>query len=326
MVVFLSWRIVMFSQKRAFSFLILSLVISFILAGCVLPFSSQEGEGEATATADPNQGGGVEQPAAESDGDQPAIAETAQPETEMTEETAVPEETTVAETPEETTTEISEEESNVETQPVEEDTAEATAVQPTQEPSQTSPVSPTTSTTTTSTTTTSTTTCPVTHTVQPGENLYRIGLQYNMSWVPIAQANGLPNPNAIYVGQVLVIPVAGCTPVPPLPPPGGGTTYVVQPGDNLYQIGLKFGVSWVQIAEANGIVNPNQIYVGQVLKIPVAQPGPTPNFTHVVQYGETLYTISIHYGVPWQAIAAANQIPPPYIVYAGQTIIIPGSW
>ena len=25
----------------------------------------------------------------------------------------------------------------------------------------------------------------------------------------------------------------------------------MQPGDNLYQIGLKFGVSWVEIAEAN---------------------------------------------------------------------------
>ena len=221
------------------------------------------------------------------------------------EDTAVSEE-------ENTDDEMSSEESSSETE-TDTDQSEDTANQP----SNTSPVPPT----------TSTGTCPVTHTVQAGENLYRIGLQYGMSWVPIANANGLANPNAIYVGQVLVIPVEGCAPVPPTPmPPIEGTTYVVQYGDTLYSIGLKFGVSWVQIAEANGIVNPNQIYAGQVLKIPAAQPGPTPNFTHVVQYGETLYTISIHYGVPWQAIANANQIPPPYIVYAGQTIIIPGSW
>ena len=319
----------MFTQKRIVYFLVLSIALSFLLAGCVLPFSSVEGEEEATPTVDPNQGGGVEQPDAENSVAQPVVAETAQPEAEVAEATAVPsEETAVEETTTETVpaepTEETTTGTTTETQPAEGNTAETTE-QPVQEPSETSPMPPTATPPTTTTTTTAA--CPVTHTVRAGENLYRIGLQYGMSWVPIAQANGLVNPNAIYAGQVLVIPVAGCTPVPPTPyPPVEGTTYVVQPGDNLFRIGLKFGISWVQIAEANGIVNPNQIYVGQVLKIPVAQPGPTPNFTHVVRYGETLFSISIHYGVPWQAIAAANQIPPPYIVYAGQTIIIPGSW
>ncbi|MGB9851220.1 MAG: LysM peptidoglycan-binding domain-containing protein, partial [Moorellaceae bacterium] len=35
-------------------------------------------------------------------------------------------------------------------------------------------------------------------------------------------ANGLANPNYIYVGQTLIIPVASA------PAPAGGTTYVVQ--------------------------------------------------------------------------------------------------
>ena len=78
----------MFSQKRAFSFLILTVVISFFLVGCELSFASREGgEAEATPTADPNQGGGVEQPAAEGSVEQPAVEEVTQSETEMTEET-----------------------------------------------------------------------------------------------------------------------------------------------------------------------------------------------------------------------------------------------
>jgi 2',3'-cyclic-nucleotide 2'-phosphodiesterase/3'-nucleotidase len=44
------------------------------------------------------------------------------------------------------------------------------------------------------------------YTVQPCDNLYRIGLAYGLSWVVIAQANGLPNANVIYPGQVLVMP------------------------------------------------------------------------------------------------------------------------
>src|SRR5262252_6238384 len=49
---------------------------------------------------------------------------------------------------------------------------------------------------------------------------------------------------------------------------GNSVTYIVQPGDNLYRISLKFGVSMDAIARANGIVNPNFVYVGQKLIIP----------------------------------------------------------
>src|SRR5258706_16385198 len=47
-----------------------------------------------------------------------------------------------------------------------------------------------------------------------------------------------------------------------------GTTYIVQPGDNLYRIGLKFGLSVTALAQANGIVNPDFVYVGEKLIIP----------------------------------------------------------
>ena len=46
---------------------------------------------------------------------------------------------------------------------------------------------------------------------------------------------------------------------------------------------------------------------------------------HVVQFGETLYGIAMHYGVPAQSIAAANNIYNPDLIYAGQRLVIPGS-
>ena len=169
-----------------------------------------------------------------------------------------------------------------------------------------------------------------THTVAPGENLYRIGLQYGVSWITLAEHNGLQNPSDIKVGQVLKIPPAdgsGVSAAPnpePTPSPLTETTYVVQPGDNLFRIGLKFGMSWVPIAEANGIVNPNHIVVGQVLKIPVDAPGRPPSFTHIVKSGETLFKIALQYGVPWMSIAEANNLTSPYVIYPGQTLVIPG--
>jgi len=44
------------------------------------------------------------------------------------------------------------------------------------------------------------------HTVQSGETLYRIALNYGTSVWAIAQANGIVNPNYIYAGQRLAIP------------------------------------------------------------------------------------------------------------------------
>ncbi len=44
------------------------------------------------------------------------------------------------------------------------------------------------------------------HTVQYGENLYRISLMYGVSMWDIASANGIYNLNWIYAGQVLLIP------------------------------------------------------------------------------------------------------------------------
>lgn len=55
---------------------------------------------------------------------------------------------------------------------------------------------------------------------------------------------------------------------------GGGIPYIVKPGDTLSGIGAMFGVSFWEIARVNGIWNPNLIYVGQLLIIPV--PGPMP--------------------------------------------------
>ncbi len=122
---------------------------------------------------------------------------------------------------------------------------------------------------------------PIIHIVQPGETLYRIGLQYGVSWTDIMQANQLAS-TTIYAGQQLIIPgtaaTASATPAAtpadptatPAPPaqPAVTATYVVQRGDNLYAIASRFGVAAVDLATANNLINPSLIYAGQVLVIP----------------------------------------------------------
>ncbi|MBI4789997.1 MAG: LysM peptidoglycan-binding domain-containing protein [Chloroflexi bacterium] len=118
---------------------------------------------------------------------------------------------------------------------------------------------------------------PKYHVVQPGQTLTSIAGAYGMSTWSIAYANGVWNPNLIYVGQVLVIPYPGYDygyyprpyyPVVYYPKPTVGCFYWVKYGDTMLAIAGRFrGDAWT-IARANGIYNLNWIYAGQRLFIP----------------------------------------------------------
>ena len=118
------------------------------------------------------------------------------------------------------------------------------------------------------------------HVVQPGENLFRISLRYQVSMSNIVAANPIiRNPNLIYAGTTLVIPKGGVVPTPapgdPTPQPGNEQQYTVVRGDTLGRIAQRFGTTVAAIAQRNGIANPNLIFVGQVLIIPGTTGGPT---------------------------------------------------
>ena len=75
---------------------------------------------------------------------------------------------------------------------------------------------------------------------------------------------------------LLVLIMIGLAVLPTVASRAQGTTYTVQPGDNLYRIALKFGTTVAAIQQANGIANSNLIFVGQVLNISGATGGPVP--------------------------------------------------
>jgi len=151
--------------------------------------------------------------------------------------------------------------------------------------------------------------------VKTGDTLWGLALRFGTTVEAIKTANSLSS-DTIYKGDTLTIPGT----------PGAGTTvtHVVQPGENLFRIALKYGTTVEAIAATNGIVNPNVVYVGQQLTIPQGSVTPGPGIRyHVVQPGETLSGIAMRYGTtPW-AIAAANGIANINYVYAGQTLRIP---
>lgn len=101
-----------------------------------------------------------------------------------------------------------------------------------------------------------------TYVVAAGDTLSGIGQRFGVDWHLIQQINNLPDPNKIYVGQVLRIN-GGVA----LSPSGGAVYYTVQSGDTLSGIAQRYGTSYQNIAAINGIADPNKIYAGQVLRV-----------------------------------------------------------
>ncbi|MBT5774710.1 MAG: LysM peptidoglycan-binding domain-containing protein [Dehalococcoidia bacterium] len=116
---------------------------------------------------------------------------------------------------------------------------------------------------------------PLVYTIQSGDTLYQLALDWDTTVDEIAATNGLTNVNYLFIGQELRIPRAGGGTAPTLtasPPAGsgstGGTTYTVEPGDSLWSIAWNFDTTVDALAEANGITDITLIGIGDTLIIP----------------------------------------------------------
>jgi LysM repeat protein len=114
-----------------------------------------------------------------------------------------------------------------------------------------------------------------TYTVQAGDTAFSIALRYGVSLAELGAANGLTDLTRIFTGQRLVIPGAGTviTPVTTTTTttttaPDGARTHVIQSGENLFRLSLRYGTTVQALIDANGIVDVRRIPAGTVLIIP----------------------------------------------------------
>jgi LysM repeat protein len=106
---------------------------------------------------------------------------------------------------------------------------------------------------------------PVIHIVQPDQGLIEIAEIYGVSAADIASANNITNRNVLRVGQELIIP--GITNEQATA--ARSTVHVVESGESLLGIALRYGVTVEEILAVNNIDNPDAIFPGQELLIPL---------------------------------------------------------
>ena len=190
-----------------------------------------------------------------------------------------------------------------------------------------------------------------TYVVQPGDTLFRISRAHGLSIEELRDLNGLDG-NTIEVGQRLRLtdrvpvpdptpePVAVTVPRPPATPAvpvvetprrgpaGGATVHVVEPGETLFRIALRYDTSVDELRRLNGIEG-DRIEVGQRLVVGAGAGAPSTgaaapvsprrawsitdttvpaDLVHFVEPGETLYSIAAAYGLDLDALATGNAL------------------
>lgn len=192
-----------------------------------------------------------------------------------------------------------------------------------------------------------------THVVQPGETLANIAQDYGIDLFELQALNNLWS-WLIFPGDELALPVEGREPesistmsadepeTPPSAVLSSEYTHIVLFGESLGTIAASYGVSLFDLQELNNIWT-YLIYPGQALAIPAGGTAPAnspesapvnepPTLverapaaqpdTHIVQRGETLFSIAQLYDLSVDLLMQANGISDPRRVHAGLALRI----
>ena len=148
--------------------------------------------------------------------------------------------------------------------------------------------------------------------VRPNDVLGRIASQHGVSLSDLMKWNGLKT-DRIKPGQELVVRQE------PIPQevPSDGETYIVQPGDTLWELSRRFAVRVPDLQAWNGLKT-DRIKPGQQLTVANEQAR-----LYTVVTGDTLHSIARKFGLDPSDIARQNNIGLSETLLAGTTLQIP---
>jgi LysM repeat protein len=117
------------------------------------------------------------------------------------------------------------------------------------------------------------------------------------------------------------------------------TTYAVAPGDTLFSIASRNGLTWEELAAFNQLDEDSYLQIGQTLMIPfheAAQPTPAtltvikptapdtpPAYsprTYTIRPGDTIMGVALRFGLDWRELLRINGLRESSILSLGQTI------
>ena len=156
--------------------------------------------------------------------------------------------------------------------------------------------------------------------VKRGDTLSGIAKKYGLSMGALAERNGLgPNRN-VMVGQRLFIFSPKNSTASPT-----NTTYIVKPGDTLFDIAQAHNLSVAELARSNGLDSDYHVKTGEKLIISSANATTANDITYVVKRGDTLYDLAAANHLSVDELARRNGLEKDYQLKIGDRLTLPAT-
>lgn len=163
---------------------------------------------------------------------------------------------------------------------------------------------------------------PQVHTVQEGENLTSIAIDYGVTVEEILAINNLTDGDFLQVGQELIIPGGAGESV--------ATTYTIMPGDTLAGIASIFNTTLTDVVASNRLIYARPpLLSGQTVSIVsrtgTSAPQQVMGQPYIVQPGDTLLLVAARHKMTPGTLAEANGLAMHSHIFPGQRLRIPNA-
>ncbi len=165
----------------------------------------------------------------------------------------------------------------------------------------------------------------IVHKVRSGQTLWAIAARYNVRLDTLLLYNNLNETSFIRPGDELLIQLAEGQSPPPTPTPP--LTHIVREGETLWTVAARYNLKLSDLLWYNRLNEESIIQPGDELTIRLAEgqpppPTPTPQLTHIVQSGESIWGIAAFYGLTIERLIELNNLVAGTIIQPGDQLFI----
>ena len=146
------------------------------------------------------------------------------------------------------------------------------------------------------------------YTIKPGDNLYNIAKNYNITLDELINFNEQAS-TLLHIGKQLLIPINNKT-------TDNNIQYIIKPGDTLYNIAKRYNITVDEIKRLNNFNN-NMLKIGDIIYLP----SNNRVRTYVIRTGDTLESIANRFNTTVENIMRINNLQTDDVTI-GQILII----
>ena len=162
------------------------------------------------------------------------------------------------------------------------------------------------------------------HIAIPTESYWSIAKDNNINFFDLLKLNNKTTNSSLDIGETVFLPPLNTK---------NFDVHIAVPGDSYFKISKLYSINFLELLQLNNATTDSLLEIGDIVILPknsnytnLSQEEPNNNdsfISHTVQSGDTLWNLSIQYGIPVDEILTKNNLTNDSILNIGMNLNIP---